>query len=1322
MKPFSDMKRIFLAIGLATFFLTHFSTRTQAQVARLYTTQHGLKTNACRSVDVDSRGFVWVSGYNTLGLFDGTRFQNLPITSEDGTRQLFQSSYGVKEQGADTYWVCSSHGLLLLDARRMKFRHIFLAEHEDSIYGYAVNSIISYPPQDNIWLVTTDGFGTFALDEKTMQVNQELSNKLSDLTADPFSRSPVIDTHGRLWITTMNEPLVCIDLKRMKKQTVNYAPDATALMVTSKVNTILGTDSRLFFGTTNGLLTLDLEQGVVRSVAPPSETLNITSMIESNNHRILIGTDGRGIWELKHGEGDAGDQLVPFTDITANFEIAYSKVTHMAEDREGNVIAALLQKGLVVIPPKNDCFHYHAISPLANGKNATCITSMTIDKAENYWVATDGCGVFTTHGMRLATAYPVNEGLHSQLVQDVKIDKRGTVWAASFGGGVQYLEGGRWTDGGWLTSLNREYAMKLHYDEKNDRMLVGTNGNGILSIDITRRTIEKLNFPFDYNPWIVDVTTDTQGTLWVTTSSGAFYYNQRTGQHSELMLEDNRIDNASSVVQDGCDILIACEKGLLIHNIQTHRQTLIAAEQGLSCLSVRSIVTTPKHIWLATQTNIACIDKQTHKVRNYSSFGGYDIGEFHHHSACKPDSNYILFGGDNGIICFNPELIMSRTQQVNHVYFTSLTTPLHTEQLDANIFYAHRINLASDNGSFTISFSTAELGDPNRIHYDYLLEGHEQQWHTDAPTPTASYTSLPAGNYTLRVRAYLEDNPDECTENTIQIHVAAPWHTSTWAMVIYALIGIGIAYVIYHLIRNRKRQKEQLRQSAELDRIKEAKLRLFTSITHELRSPLTMIESPLKQLMAEDKNDEHQALYSVMQRNCDRLLGIVKQITDIRKIDSGQLTLKLEEQDYVAYSEAVFEQFKGLATVKDISFVVEHSEEELPMMMDVTHFEKIITNILSNAFKFTPQGGKVLARSGVVGCNVELRFYNSGSHLREEDLSHLWERFYQGCAGSDATGSGIGLNLVHELVKLHHGTIDAKNIEPDGVEFTLHFPFYHLATTAPYGSHSSPTKPTLLLVDDDQELVRYISTQLEKDYNVTCAFSGNSGWKKVLALRPEVVVTDYRMPDGNGMELCQRIKNNPETDSTPVIMLTGEGDEMLQLHSLNIQVDHYLEKPVNIMLLRSAISQVLRVRENMLGKVRRTEMGRETTKPTLENAEEKFWSRVNECIRKHLDDSEFSVQQLSDEVGISRVHLNRKMKEHYGMSPNVFIKSFRLKQAAYLLVNNNTNVSEVAYTVGFSSHSYFTTSFHDYFGMSPKEFVAYYSEEGHGEALQKLLE
>jgi len=1282
-----------------------------AQVVRLYTTQQGLKTNNCHSVDLDSRGFVWVSGTDALGVFDGTRFQYLPTKGADG-KQLFQTATRVKEAGNDRFWVCTSHGLFLLNARTMEFKRIYMEGQEDSIYGYTTNNVIDYPKKD-YKLVTTDGFNTFLLNAKTLKVDDVLSEKLNSALRESFVIQPVIDKRGRLWAIGRTTQLMCIDLDSFTSIPVNYTPGAAAIAKGSTFTRLLETEEGLLIGTNHGLLIYNSKENLVKESDAYTGDLYISAILRTHDHRILVGTDGRGIWEYKKTGGVSS--FTSLYDKAPDFDISYGKVMDMTEDKKGNVVAAFLQKGLVVIPPQNDCFHYHPISPQGNGSNATCITSMAIDSKENYWVATDGCGVFTTDGMRLATAHPINDGLRCMLVQDVKIDKHGTVWAGTYGGGVQWLENGKWTNRG-LEGISQELVMTLSYNSEEDKLLVGTNGHGIICVDVVNRTFSRLTFPFSYNQWISALLQDSQGTLWVGSSTGVFSYNASNGKHEEISLNGNRISNASAIQQDGNDILIASEEGLVIYHLKTKKQELI--NEGFDCRAISAITTTDRHIWLATRVNIVSVDKRTREVRSYSSFSGYDVGEFHRNSYVKPGHGYILFGGNNGIICFTPKLISNRPTKVEPVYFTRFATPLGTEEMDASIYYAKEISLTHDNATFSIEFSSVELGDPERIHYEYILEGLEKQWHKDVSAPNARYSALPPGTYTFRVRAYIEDNPNEFTENAIVIRVSPPWYATVWAYLIYTLIVLALAYFVYQQIQLRKQQKEQLRKTDEQNRIKEEKLNLFTSITHELRSPLTMIESPLKQLMTEDTNPEHQSLYAVMRHNCDRLLGIVKQITDIRKIDSGQMIMHLREHDYVAYANHVFAQFEGVASVKEITFVKEHAEEELPMMMDETHFEKIITNLLSNAFKFTPQGGKVIAKSCIENNQVVLTFYNSGPQFSQEDQRHLWERFYQGSAGEDTNGSGIGLNLVHELVRLHHGTIEARNVNPVGVEFVLHFPYYNGQTTIDPANGLA----TLLLVDDDTELSDFMVSQLNKDYNVITAFSGNSAWKKVQSQRPDVVVTDYRLPEANGMELCQRIKSNPETCNIPVILLTGEGDEALQLQSLNVQVDHYMEKPVNIVLLRSAISQAISVRETLRTKARRAETVGEVPLPVVENANEKFFVRVNEIIKKHIEESDFTIQQLSEEVGISRVHLNRKMKERYGVSPNNFVRLFRLKQAAYLLAYNKVNISEVAYAVGFSSHSYFTCSFHDCFGMSPKEFVNYYSDEENKVALKKLLD
>ena len=620
----------------------------------------------------------------------------------------------------------------------------------------------------------------------------------------------------------------------------------------------------------------------------------------------------------------------------------------------------------------------------------------------------------------------------------------------------------------------------------------------------------------------------------------------------------------------------------------------------------------------------------------------------------------------------------------------------------------------------------------------------------------ANYPNLPPGNYTLRVKAYLENNEQSAIEKTLSIKIRQPWYNTMAAWFLYFIVAFILAYFGYRIYAERKRQKQLLRDAREEENLKEAKLRMFTSIAHELRSPLTMIVSPLSQLMASTTDNGLMAMYNVMKLNCDRLITTVNQITDIRKIDNGQFHLHFSKVNFKDYSKNVFDSFLSYAKAKNINYQIEHQNPNEVLWLDKVHFEKILANILSNAFKFTPKNGRILVRTKGIMADaterLEVRIYNSGSYISKEDLPHVFERFFQAnSAEKETVGSGIGLNLVNELVHLHHGLISVHNMEPDGVEFVMLFPKHktHLTTEelsprqdeeaeelqqelyADVGIDTeeeaddetiTKTKKTVLVVDDDEGLCKYVAAQISDKYNVIIAHSGNTAWQKILTARPDAIVTDIRMPDGNGIELCKRIKSNPETDNLPIVMLTSENSDLAEITSLNLQVDHFISKPFNILKLKGAIAQGLKVREKMMGKLRRNEVDFDYSEKTIDSADDKLFVRINETLKKNLDDSSFGVNELASLVGISRVHLNRKMKDRYGVSPNNFIRSYRLKQAAYLLINNNVNVSEVAYRVGFSSHSHFSNTFREYFGMTPKEFVTYYTEHPDDETLLKLLE
>ena len=1306
------MKRVFIYLYLLCLPLS-----ALCQGTRLYTTRHGLMTANFRSISIDNSDMAWISSEGKIALFDGSHFYYISNIDKKTGEPLFRVSYGVRQYDTNNYLVTTNTGLYSLNSRTNEYKYLPLPGEEKMENRYSVNHVTDYVNPGQKY-VTTDGFGSFVYDINTQKVDEKETSAINKLANTAFVCYAFIDTKNRLWLNNINNELTCIDIKKKEKISVNFSENAKRALLSGRVNDMLEHRGNIYIGTSNSLLYYDDKTNNIERI----EGINayVKSVINGPDKSILIGTDGEGIWTID----PKNNNCHPLNIHSTQLGMRHAKICDLAMDSEGNIIAEIFQKGILIIPPQYNVFRHYPVTAEGDVGNSSAITSLATDKDGKFWISTDGSGVFVSSGKFLNEAVECNKGLHNKLIQSLIIDKNNTPWCATYGNGVQMWQN-EWTygDNDWLSPIRDMHIMNMCYNPEQDIIYAASNGHGIYRICAADKTVEPFDFKGLKNEWVGGMFFDSKNNIWALTASGVYYYNPKTDKHAEIKYNGKTLFDVVDMAEYNGDILFASNDGILVLDSNTNSAVPLNITGNYLSSSIQSIQINGDDIWVATSNGISCISGKQHNIYNYSSFSGNYMGEFHKKSSFQTAEGEILFGGNNGILCFSPKEILGRKQKIRDIFFSKLLIgseiinySADNDILDASIFYAKRIHLSSHQNTFTIRFSVPEISDPDRIHYDYILKGIDNDWHINNNVPEAFYVSLPSGSYTLKVRAYYEDFPQYAVEKSIEIKIDYPWYLSYWAIFIYTFILGGIAYFLYRNWKEKRQQALQLQKEHDEKQMREEKLRMFTSITHELKSPIMMIESPLDELIQNESDEKKLNLYAIMQRNCQRILDVVKQITDIRRIDAGLFNIHLEEHDYVPYANAVFEQFRGTATIRNIQFIVEHQEQELPMYFDEKHFDKIIFNLLSNAFKFTPEGGKVIVRSQVVGTNIELRFYNSGSHLSDEDMKHLYERFYQGSAGNNSSGSGIGLNLVYELVKLHHGKIESKNIDPDGVEFTLQFPYFNQDVNTLIAG-----KYTILVVDDDNEIVEYVKSQLESECNVITALSGNKAWRQVIKMRPDVVITDYQMSDGNGIELCQRIKSNPETDSTPVIMLTGEGDESLRIHSLNIQVDHYLEKPVNMQMLRSAISQVLRVREKLRNKVQRLEIGSVQTDEPILSADDKLFKKINDTIREHLDNSEFSVMQLSEEVGISKVHLTRKMKERYGMTPNVYIKSYRLKQAAYLLVHSKLNVNEVMYRVGYSNSSYFTASFHDFFGMPPTQFIAYYTDPEHEEAFSKLI-
>lgn len=1346
-------------------------------MARLYNMQHGLNTTRLDASYIDNDGLLWIMGDHCLSFFDGKRFHDVIEEKSDFVNRV-SVVHSMLQVGDHQYLVGTAFGLYLLDSRTYQFTQISLGEMKGVSHmpGFPVSSVRISPSGEHA-IVTTMGYGSKVIRLGSYEIDQELSKKFNSVLEDQFVYTTMIDSHSTIWVSTSLEPIVRIDTKTYKKLKVNIAPELKEIINNGcpiqRICEDPKTNNVLMGAPGLGLLIYDKSTNTIREIQNNIRNINPLDIIFTKLGDIFVGSDNKGILQYDRKT----ESIYPIEWEVLGLDLKVSKVHHFAEDSDGNLIATLYQNGILIVPSHINKMTYIPVSRTNNGTNSSPIASLFRMK-DHYWIGTDGSGMFQADYMRFRDVRNVSTGLNMLQMTSVVSDANDNIWASTYGGGVQMYNGTEWVTPSYVEELSNKNVLSLISDKKTNSIFVCINGSGLYEININEQKTTKIDIPEIGNRWLAHAYIDSKRNMWVIFASGLCRINIDTRQANSFNLSSLLNSQINDITEYKNKIYFATSKGLASYSYKA--DTIMLEEKVNEMLSERNVMSVQPvkdNMWLALAHGVSCIGEDDKVIANYTAFPGFYIGELHRHCKLVAHEGFVCFGGDNGIVAISTNTTGTKEQHIAKLLVTGLSVngkqvvynPESEENiLDGSIISVNKITLENDQNSFSINFGSTEYVHADEIEYEYMLDGYEDIWHlANANNASAYYSSVPAGNYTFRIRAHFNYS-NEYIEKSIKVKVLPPLYATWWAILIYLIIAAACAWYAWRFYKERHEAKAKLRQLEHAEQIKEAKLRLFTSIAHELRTPLTMIISPLKQLKTNDKDQEHQKLYTVMQRNCDRLLNIVKQITDVRKIDNGQLHLHFSEIEFVKYCNEIMDSFASIASAKNIQFSHFCDEETITMWADPVHFEKIIINILSNAFKFTPSDGKILIRTECkkndgtfsdkkIADYLFVSIYNSGSHIDEKDIDHIYERFYQGAAGAASIGSGIGLNLTYELTKLHHGIINVRNVDNEGVEFTLNIPLgkNHLSEeelkpreaelTSEQASNKtqidtlasaiateqnveskegeeSKAKRHVLIVDDDKEICEYMCSQLESEFNVTVCFSGNSAWKQVLALRPDVVVTDLIMPDGDGYTLCRQIKQNPETGHIPIIMLTAENNEQSHLLSMSAEVDHFLSKPFNIELLRGALRQVLRVRENLINKMHRTDVNADYQDVEIESYEDKFFTKINEIIKRNLDDSNFTVEALAREVGISRVHLNRKLKEHYGLSPNAFIRSVRLKQAAYLLVNNKVNISEVAYKVGFASHSYFSNNFHEYFGMTPTEFVAYYSNGINDEQLKKLLE
>ena len=957
----------------------------------------------------------------------------------------------------------------------------------------------------------------------------------------------------------------------------------------------------------------------------------------------------------------------------------------------------------------------------AEGQLPNPVVSMLKSKDGKLWVGTFNGGLYCMNGSQVRSYKEgVGNALASNNVWALVEDDKGRIWIASLGGGLQCLEPVSGTFETYTSSnsaLLENNVTSLCWVD-NNTLFFGTANQGVGMMDMRTREIKKIqgqsgNVKLS-NDAVNHVYKDSRGLVWIATREGLNVYDTR--RHVFLDL--------SSVAE---------AKGNFIAAITEDQE---------------------RNMWVSTsrkviRVTVASDGKGSYLFdsRAYNSEDGLQNCDFNQRSIKTLHNGIIAIGGLYGVNVFAPDHIRYNKMLPN-VMFTGLS--LFDEAVKVGQSYGGRVLIEKElndvenvefdykQNIFSVSFASDNYNLPEKTQYMYKLEGFNNDWLTlPLGVHNVTFTNLAPGKYVLRVKAINSDGYVGIKEATLGIVVNPPFWMSWWAYLLYAVGLVIVLFLARYRMLKREREKFHLQQIenevAKNEEINNMKFRFFTNVSHELRTPLTLIISPLEGMLKETTDELQSTRLQLMYRNAQRLLHLVNQLLDFRKGEMSTHQLSLSEGDIISYVHSVCNSFLLMADKKHIQFSFFSGIDTFSMAFDADKVGKIVMNLLSNAFKFTPEGGRVTVMiEHVAGTPdiLEIKIADTGIGISDVDKEHIFERFYQaGHKGvEETTGNGIGLSLVRDFVTLHEGEVKVFDNIGMGSVFVIQFPVKHVETQVqlpeetgmPAGDEEDKEMkeeareemerknfPLLLIVDDNEDFRIFMRYSLELQYRVKLAVNGKEAWEMMQEELPDLVISDVMMPQMDGNELCRLIKQDKRTAHIPVILLTARQNTEAKLEGLQTGADDYVTKPFNMTIL------VLRIRKLIeLSRYHRVTQGMIDPAPSeivITSLDEKLIEKAIKYVEDNMSRTELSVEELSRELGMSRVHLYKKLLQITGKTPIEFIRVIRLKRAAQLLRESQLHVSEVAFEVGFNNPKYFSRYFKDEFGVLPS---VYQEKEG----------
>ncbi len=1347
----------------------------------------GLSNNSVKCIFQDSKGFIWFGTYDGLNRYDGYEFKILRNRINDSASLPHNYISALNEDSEHNLWIGMGQGAVTYNTFTNLVSPVYYYPHQSSQrqkVGIYINSI-EKDGEGNIFLGTSGLSVLVRFKGQQEAVQIPLYNADGSANIYASVQAMYVDPQKRTWIFIAGYGLYRFNYKTRKLDLINSD------IRNFSVNKIVADNAGcLWLGTSTGLMKYIVSANQVaayyNTVKGGLSANYITALSIDGNDQLWIGTDGGGIDLLNIKSG----QISSINNSDKSEGLTSESVLTIFIDKESRKWVGTNKGGVNVFDVTGDGFRTVQRNASYPGLSSNFITSFYEDQHNNLWIGTEGGGVSVWNAERTQFSTYQQPQLSGNTVSSMTEDAEGSIWMATFGGGVTRLLPGGKTEHFRLINQQDGYenkiAIRIYYDSKKN-LWVTTYENGHLYL--YNKPLNRFE-TFDGSLGdLMSIKEDRAGILWAGNAQSLIRIDPVNKQHRyyeigktvRSIYEDRQ--GRFWVGSEGGGLVLFDRKAGKIVKQYTE-------DEGLSSNTVMNILEdSTGNLWISTTNGLNKFNPQSGKFNRFYESDGLQSSQFSYRAAIQLRSGELAFGGNNGFNIFYPQRIKPRT-----FFPTLVITSLRVNNKDLSPALDFEMNGSGDITRLTVphheallslQFAALEYSAPNKIQYAYYLEGWDKDWNKAGNTRTVTYNNIREGTYTLRIKSTNAEGAWNTVEKVVIIKVLPPWFRTWWAYLLYLSGAVALAIVFIRYKTRQAKMKYELQlsrvnadmrkaelesermekevQKAELQKaqaeyekeraeretervinarekeINQKRLSFFTNISHEFRTPLTLILNPVKDLIKQYQGQDKEEL-RIIGLNATRLLSLTDQLLLFRKIEEGAEGLQVSRFDFSRLCNTIFYYFKHEAKTKDIAYTISGIEEPIEMYGDKNKIEIILYNLISNAFKYTPREGQIDIH--VVGYEdrLQIAIRDTGAGIPEGAGNAIFDRFYQ-AEGHVKLGFGIGLYMVKQFTEMHQGSIAYQSEIGRGTLFTLQLPSgrYYLGSVAiteiadeenespviaaddfePSDDEASlpvpeipllTAKKAIVVVDDDEEMRNYVASVLDEEFLVYKAPNGKEALKLVTAKKPDLVISDVSMPEMDGITLCRAIKSDMNTSYIPVILLTAHTSQEIELKGTEEGADQYVTKPFNKELLLARVHALFKSRASL----QQFFYNQVTLKKDVAeqpNVPAEYQELLDKCVaivEKHLDDNDFNIETLAREMGMSHSYLYKRIKLISGQSVNGFIRFLRLRKAAEFLITTNDTVSEVAYSVGFSDVKYFREQFSKLFKMKPTDYIKHY--------------